>query len=75
MFAGPAASRSIRRARPARQNRAGSDHRQAAASGVDVGNNGRATARSVFLYVQRRMSGFGDSWTRWPRGDVERFRY
>ena len=28
---------------------------------------------AFFLYVRHRMSGFGDSWQRWPRGDVERY--
>jgi 5-methyltetrahydropteroyltriglutamate--homocysteine methyltransferase len=44
-----------------------------AAAGVDVGNNGEQQREAFFLYVRRRMSGFGDSWTRWPRGDVERY--
>ncbi|HTZ36812.1 MAG TPA: cobalamin-independent methionine synthase II family protein [Stellaceae bacterium] len=44
-----------------------------AAAGVDVGNNGEQQREAFFLYVQRRMSGFGGSWTRWPRGDVERY--
>ncbi|MBV9829807.1 MAG: epoxyalkane--coenzyme M transferase, partial [Alphaproteobacteria bacterium] len=44
-----------------------------AAAGVDVGNNGEQQREAFFLYVQRRMTGFGDSWTRWPRGDVEQY--
>jgi hypothetical protein len=28
---------------------------------------------AFFLYVRHRMSGFGDSSQRWPRGDVERY--
>ncbi len=44
-----------------------------ASSGVDVGNNGEQQREAFFLYVQRRMTGFGSSWTRWPRGDVERY--
>jgi 5-methyltetrahydropteroyltriglutamate--homocysteine methyltransferase len=43
------------------------------AAGVDIGNNGEQQREAFFLYVRRRMSGFGDSWTRWPRGDVERY--
>jgi 5-methyltetrahydropteroyltriglutamate--homocysteine methyltransferase len=35
-----------------------------AASGVDVGNNGEQQREAFFLYVQRRMTGFGSSWTR-----------
>jgi 5-methyltetrahydropteroyltriglutamate--homocysteine methyltransferase len=42
-------------------------------AGVDIGNNGEQQREAFFLYVRRRMSGFGDSWTRWPRGDVERY--
>ena len=43
------------------------------AAGVDIGNNGEQQREAFFLYVQRRMTGFGSSWTRWPRGDVERY--
>lgn len=43
------------------------------ASGIDVGNNGEQQREGFFLYVQRRMSGFGGSWKRFPRGDVERY--
>ena len=42
-------------------------------AGVDVGNNGEQQREAFFLYVRRRMTGFGSSWTRWPRGDVERY--
>src|SRR5882672_10798856 len=44
-----------------------------AAAGVDICNNGEQQREAFFLYVRRRMSGFGDSWQRWPRGDVERY--
>jgi 5-methyltetrahydropteroyltriglutamate--homocysteine methyltransferase len=44
-----------------------------AAAGVDIGNNGEQQREAFFLYVRRRMTGFGSSWTRWPRGDVERY--
>jgi len=40
-------------------------------AGVDIGNNGEQQREAFFLYVRHRMSGFGDSWQRWPRGDVE----
>jgi 5-methyltetrahydropteroyltriglutamate--homocysteine methyltransferase len=43
------------------------------ASGIDVGNNGEQQREGFFLYVQRRMTGFGGSWKRWSRGDVERY--
>jgi 5-methyltetrahydropteroyltriglutamate--homocysteine methyltransferase len=42
-------------------------------AGVDIGNNGEQQREAFFLYVRHRMSGFGDSWPRWPRGDVERY--
>src|SRR3954469_12353822 len=42
-------------------------------AGVDVGNNGEQQREAFFLYVRHRMSGFGDSWQRWPRGYVERY--
>ena len=32
-------------------------------AGVDVGNNGEQQREAFFLYVQRRMSGFGGTWT------------
>src|SRR5579872_51102 len=43
------------------------------AAGVDVGNNGEQQREAFFLYVRHRMTGFGSSWKRWPRGDVERY--
>ncbi|MBV8889388.1 MAG: cobalamin-independent methionine synthase II family protein [Alphaproteobacteria bacterium] len=43
------------------------------AAGVDVGNNGEQQREAFFLYVRNRMTGFGGSWKRWPRGDVERY--
>ncbi len=43
------------------------------AAGVDVGNNGEQQREAFFLYVRHRMTGFGGSWKRWPRGDVERY--
>ncbi|HEV8031136.1 MAG TPA: cobalamin-independent methionine synthase II family protein [Stellaceae bacterium] len=42
-------------------------------SGIDIGNNGEQQREAFFLYVRHRMSGFGGSWKRWPRGDVERY--
>jgi 5-methyltetrahydropteroyltriglutamate--homocysteine methyltransferase len=42
-------------------------------AGVDIGNNGEQQREAFFLYVRHRMTGFGDSWQRWPRGDVERY--
>src|SRR2546423_2075273 len=42
-------------------------------AGIDIGNNGEQPRGAFFLYVRHRMSGFGGSWKRWPRGDVERY--
>lgn len=42
-------------------------------AGIDVGNNGEQQREAFFLYVRSRMSGFGGSWTRPPRADVERY--
>jgi 5-methyltetrahydropteroyltriglutamate--homocysteine methyltransferase len=42
-------------------------------AGIDIGNNGEQQREAFFLYVRHRMSGFGGSWKRWPRGDVERY--
>ena len=42
-------------------------------AGVDIGNNGEQQREAFFLYVRHRMTGFGGSWKRWPRGDVERY--
>jgi 5-methyltetrahydropteroyltriglutamate--homocysteine methyltransferase len=73
----------VRRARggevdPAELDRLGKDalreivDKQVAA-GIDIGNNGEQQREAFFLYVRHRMSGFGGSWKRWPRGDVERY--
>jgi 5-methyltetrahydropteroyltriglutamate--homocysteine methyltransferase len=43
------------------------------ASGIDIGNNGEQQREGFFLHVRHRMSGFGGTWKRWPRGDVERY--
>ena len=42
-------------------------------SGIDIGNNGEQQREAFFLYVRGRMSGFGGSWDRPPRGDVDRY--
>jgi 5-methyltetrahydropteroyltriglutamate--homocysteine methyltransferase len=41
--------------------------------GIDVGNNGEQQREGFFLYFQHRVTGFGGSWRRWPRQDVERY--
>src|SRR5215469_13577353 len=43
------------------------------AAGIDIGNNGEQQREGFFLYLRHRMSGFGGTWKRWPRGDVERY--
>jgi 5-methyltetrahydropteroyltriglutamate--homocysteine methyltransferase len=42
-------------------------------SGIDVGNNGEQQREGFFLHVRHRMTGFGGSWKRWPRADVENY--
>jgi 5-methyltetrahydropteroyltriglutamate--homocysteine methyltransferase len=47
--------------------------RQQIAAGIDVGNNGEQQREAFFLYVRRRMSGFGGSWNRRPMADVVKY--
>jgi 5-methyltetrahydropteroyltriglutamate--homocysteine methyltransferase len=47
--------------------------RQQIASGIDVGNNGEQQREAFFLYVRRRMSGFGGSWDRRPMADIVKY--
>src|ERR1700709_1518375 len=42
-------------------------------AGIDIGNNGEQQREAFFLYVRGRMSGFGGSWNRPPRADVDRY--
>ena len=42
-------------------------------AGLDVINDGEQQREGFFLYVQHRMTGFGGTWKRWPRPDVERY--
>jgi 5-methyltetrahydropteroyltriglutamate--homocysteine methyltransferase len=42
-------------------------------AGIDIGNNGEQQREAFFLYVRNRMSGFGGTWDRPPRGDVDRY--
>jgi 5-methyltetrahydropteroyltriglutamate--homocysteine methyltransferase len=46
---------------------------QQIAAGIDIGNNGEQQREGFFLYLRHRLSGFGGSWQRSPRGDVERY--
>jgi 5-methyltetrahydropteroyltriglutamate--homocysteine methyltransferase len=47
--------------------------RQQIASCVDVGNNGEQQREAFFLYVRRRMSGFGGSWNRRMTADMAKY--
>jgi 5-methyltetrahydropteroyltriglutamate--homocysteine methyltransferase len=42
-------------------------------AGIDIGNNGEQQREAFFLYVQRRMSGFGGSWNRPAFADMTRY--
>jgi 5-methyltetrahydropteroyltriglutamate--homocysteine methyltransferase len=42
-------------------------------AGIDIGNNGEQQREAFFLYVQRRMSGFGGTWTRPAFADMTRY--
>lgn len=42
-------------------------------AGIDIGNNGEQQREGFFLHVRHRMTGFGGTWTRWPRADVEHY--
>ncbi|MGG5823921.1 cobalamin-independent methionine synthase II family protein [Falsiroseomonas sp. HW251] len=43
------------------------------AAGIDIGNDGEQTREAFFLYLSRRLSGFGGAWDRPPRADVEQY--
>ena len=43
------------------------------AAGIDIGNNGEQQRESFFFHVRHRMTGFGGTWKRWPRADVENY--
>ena len=47
--------------------------RQQISSHIDVGNNGEQQREAFFLYVRRRMSGFGGSWNRRPMADISKY--
>jgi 5-methyltetrahydropteroyltriglutamate--homocysteine methyltransferase len=42
-------------------------------AGIDIGNNGEQQREAFFLYVRNRLSGFGGSWNRPTRGDVDKY--
>src|ERR1700683_24728 len=41
------------------------------AAGTDIGIKAKHHREAFFLHVRHRMTGFGGSWKRWPRADVE----
>jgi 5-methyltetrahydropteroyltriglutamate--homocysteine methyltransferase len=43
------------------------------AAGIDVGNNGEQQREGFFLYLRHRLSGFGGTWKRFSRADVDRY--
>ena len=43
------------------------------AAGIDIGNDGEQMKDGFFLYLKQRLTGFGGSWQRSPRADVERY--
>ncbi|WP_428540812.1 cobalamin-independent methionine synthase II family protein [Rhodopila sp.] len=47
--------------------------RQQIAACIDVGNNGEQQREAFFLYVRRRMTGFGGTWNRRPMADVVKY--
>lgn len=47
--------------------------RKQRAACIDVGNNGEQQREAFFLYVRRRMSGFGGGWSRPPMADIVRY--
>lgn len=55
------------------ENATGSAVQKQIEAGIDVGNNGEQQREGFFLYVQHRMSGFGDGWDRFPLADVSRY--
>jgi 5-methyltetrahydropteroyltriglutamate--homocysteine methyltransferase len=42
-------------------------------AGMDIGNNGEQQREGFFLHVRHRMTGFGGTWNRWPRADIEHY--
>ena len=42
-------------------------------AGIDIGNNGEQMREAFFLYVRRRMSGFGGNWNRKPMADIAKY--
>jgi 5-methyltetrahydropteroyltriglutamate--homocysteine methyltransferase len=47
--------------------------RQQITSGIDIGNNGEQQREAFFLYVRRRMTGFGGSWDRRSMADIAKY--
>ncbi|MDE2006929.1 MAG: hypothetical protein KGI51_10210 [Rhodospirillales bacterium] len=75
LYAARAAGAAADAAEIARLGRAALDDvvRRQIAAGIDIGNNGEQQREAFFLYVQRRMSGFGGGWSRRVFADVARY--
>ncbi len=75
LYAARVENRAIDEAELERAGKAATRHvvRQQIAAGIDVGNNGEQQREAFFLYVRRRMSGFGGAWNRRPMADVTRY--
>ena len=43
------------------------------AAGIDIGNDGEQSCEAFFLYLRRRMSGFGGGWDRPAFADVAKY--
>ena len=44
-----------------------------AETGIDIGNDGEQQREHFFLYLQRRLTGIGSSWSRPTRRDLKRY--
>jgi 5-methyltetrahydropteroyltriglutamate--homocysteine methyltransferase len=75
LYAARAAGEVVDEAEIARLGRAAVDEivKKQLAAGIDVGNNGEQQREAFFLYVRRRMSGFGGGWSRRVFADVARY--
>ena len=75
LYAGRAEGEAIDEAALDAAGKAATRHvvRQQIAAGIDVGNNGEQQREAFFLYVRRRMSGFGGSWIRRPMADIVKY--
>src|SRR6201999_1631698 len=75
LYARRAAGEAVDEAAIETEGKAATRHvvRRQIAAGIDVGNNGEQQREAFFLYVRRRMTGFGGSWVRRPMADVVKY--